>query len=57
MKLKDLADMERLPHVLPLLGAYEDFEHVHLVYEGLSATAVCLTDKVYKGILLYFHQL
>uniref|UniRef100_A0A7S2PE27 Protein kinase domain-containing protein n=1 Tax=Zooxanthella nutricula TaxID=1333877 RepID=A0A7S2PE27_9DINO len=51
-RIQHMISMEPIPFVLPLRDAFEDSEHVHLVYDGLSAQAVCLTDKVFDDMHL-----
>merc|ERR1719162_1458368 len=39
--------MEPLPHVLPLLDAYEDLEHIHLVYAPVAPHSISLIDHIF----------
>lgn len=49
-RISYLINMEPIPCVLPLLDAYEDLEHIHLVYAGLSTSAVALVDKIFDDM-------
>lgn len=49
-RIKFLIDMDPIPYVLPLRDAYEDYEHIHLVYDSLSSNAMCLIDKVFEDM-------
>jgi len=46
-RLMEMMEMEPLPYVLPLVDAYEDLEHIHLVYAPLAGQAICLVDHVF----------
>jgi hypothetical protein len=45
--IHDLIEMEPLPYVLPLLDAFEDLEHIHLVYAPVSNNCLCLIDFIF----------
>jgi hypothetical protein len=45
--IHDMIEMEPVPHVLPLLDAYEDLEHIHLVYAPLSTNSICMVDHIF----------
>lgn len=46
-RILEMIDMEPLPYVLPLIDAYEDLEHIHLVYAPLASQTICLIDHVF----------
>jgi hypothetical protein len=46
-KIREMIATEPLPYVLPLQHAYEDLEHLYLVYAPLSPASTCLVDYIY----------
>eukprot|EP00445_Apocalathium_hangoei_P035179 CAMPEP_0203944656 /NCGR_PEP_ID=MMETSP0359-20131031/80372_1 /ASSEMBLY_ACC=CAM_ASM_000338 /TAXON_ID=268821 /ORGANISM="Scrippsiella Hangoei, Strain SHTV-5" /LENGTH=718 /DNA_ID=CAMNT_0050875707 /DNA_START=77 /DNA_END=2230 /DNA_ORIENTATION=- len=49
-RIRFLIEMDPIPYVLPLRDAYEDYEHIHLVYDSLSPNALCIIDKVFEDM-------
>eukprot|EP00929_Paragymnodinium_shiwhaense_P080335 TRINITY_DN41883_c0_g1_i1.p1 TRINITY_DN41883_c0_g1~~TRINITY_DN41883_c0_g1_i1.p1 ORF type:complete len:814 (-),score=213.42 TRINITY_DN41883_c0_g1_i1:90-2531(-) len=49
-RLQLMIEAEKVPYVLPLVAAFEDAEHIHLVYDNLAPLAVCAVDKVFDDM-------
>jgi len=55
-RLLEMIGADPLPYVLPLVDAFEDLAHIHLVYESLAADAICLVDKIFCDMHQVSHE-
>eukprot|EP00928_Gymnodinium_smaydae_P077324 TRINITY_DN6060_c0_g1_i1.p1 TRINITY_DN6060_c0_g1~~TRINITY_DN6060_c0_g1_i1.p1 ORF type:complete len:684 (-),score=134.00 TRINITY_DN6060_c0_g1_i1:88-2139(-) len=45
-RLREMIQLDNIPHILRMTAAYEDFENIHLVYEQLRPPIISAIDKV-----------